>query len=156
MLKLRTLTTLLLLLLAPGCSSDEKEPETAAVPPAGFVFTTIEEVQLNLTVTQASSPIGFVAVQVTGPMSAPTGGQELEDVISSDLFFVGSTDASGLLTAEFTVPPEFTELDLVIHRPGTTGPYTDEALRTIWGDFAPSARITVTRQDVITETIDLL
>ena len=88
-------------------------------------------------------------------LSAPDGDEGTEDQVDGETFFKGFTDPSGRLTAEFSVPAEYERLDLVIHRTGTTGPYTDEGLRTFWGPLAPSSRVTVMRADLDSQTIDL-
>ena len=126
-----------------------------ATPPPGFGFQTSNTVQLDLTLTLVSAPLGFASVQVTSVLSAPDGDEGTEDQVDGETFFKGFTDPMGRLTAEFSVPAEYEMLDLVIHRTGTNGPYTDEGLRTFWGPLAPSSRVTVMRADLASQSIDL-
>lgn len=137
-----------------GCVQPEEEP-VGATPPAGFGFETSESVRLDLDLTLAGMPLEFASVQVASVLRAPEQDGGTEDQVDGQLFFDGFTDAAGRVSASLSVPTEYEELDLVVHRAGASGPYTDEGLRTHWGPLAPSSRVTVTRAGLASQTIDL-
>ena len=53
-------------------------------------------------------------------------------------------DDPGRCESAIALPAHVEQVDVVVQHDGSRGSYTDEALRTLWGPFAPAARVTVT------------
>lgn len=151
---LRTASLFAIGLVTASCSSDggdstSGEPDIAeegATPPSGFQFAMSEALTLDLVVQFDGVVVEGAVVQLvdhvdTADLANPLG------VTTSETFFVGTTNASGAVMADFTLPTDRDDLDLVVDLPGATGPYSEEALRTQWGIFAPSSRTTLERAD---------
>lgn len=140
----------------PACgSSGDDDPVTQATPPPDFTFEMSDEVNFDLSVTIDSAPAQGVSVQLTHVRTAPNGDEVFEDELNGELFFNGVTDALGTISETLTIPLETEQVDIVVHRTGTTGPYTDANLQTFLGPVAPSARVTVNRADLAAQVIDL-
>lgn len=127
---------------AIGGSPDNNDTgaDTMPTPPPGFTFSTTEPEDLTVSVSVNGVPAQGVVVQVVSPLGA---NEDISD--PAQVFFVGATSASGSVEGEIVIPEEYTEVDLVVHRAGTSGPYTDESQRAALGPVAPSSRTRVSR-----------
>lgn len=122
---------------------------TSADPPTQdggeFAFETSTDVDANVTVTVDGQPREFAVVQIVDALPHPGIGETIEDVISGGVHFQGATDGDGRVSASFVMPAAVQEVDIVVLESGTSGPYTVEGFRDLWGPFAPAARVTVSR-----------
>lgn len=108
---------------------------------APFQFKTSEDVSLGITVQKAG--IGLAGVTIT--IAAPLTAAALDgDQPSTEAWFTGGTDDTGRCESAIALPAHVEQVDVVVQHDGSRGNYTDEALRTLWGPFAPAARVTVT------------
>lgn len=124
-----------------GGGSPSGGPESPGTPAAPFLFSTAEDLELELVVTLDGVPVAGVPVQILSPRGA---AEAVEDG-DNETFFSSVTGAEGRLKVYTRVPARFEAVDLVVDHPRATGPYTDEQLRAIAGPFAPSSRIRLDR-----------
>ncbi len=115
-----------------------------------FTFQTLDPLVAAITVTDdVGDPVPFVRVSVTDALRLPRTKKGalkpyvLEDLTSPAVYGQGFTDAQGVFTFDMRLPAHLVEFDVVVHKAGYTGDYTEEPLRDEWGVFAPSARVTV-------------
>jgi hypothetical protein len=83
-------------------------------------------------------------------------GQSIEDVTSGEVFFKGLTDSQGVAQGSLSIPSRMTVVDVVVDVAGTTGLYTVESYRTLWGPFSPSSRQTFATNELDSVTVDLV
>jgi hypothetical protein len=128
----RTMFLGLATLLFAGCQA---AGQTDA--PAGpFQFGLTRASTLDAGASTADGPLEGVIVSVRVAPESPT--------IPGELLWMGATDQTGHIHALFrTDRAGSAPLDVVFHKPGYRGPYTDETLRAAFGAFAPSARLAV-------------
>ena len=86
-------------------------------------------------------------VDAMTPSSQDSIEEEIESSIGGGVYFQGLTDEQGRVQGEFRIPRHVEEVDVVVVKRGFRGPYTHEALREIWGVFAPASRVTVSTDD---------
>ncbi|MBI5852507.1 MAG: hypothetical protein HZB39_15955 [Planctomycetes bacterium] len=120
--------------------------------PAAFQFKTSEDVTLGITITKAGVPLAGVTITIAAPVTAATLGS---DAPSTEAWFSGGTDDSGRCTATIALPAHADQVDVIVQHDGSRGVFTDEALRTLWGPLAPSARVTVTTASLTDLVLDL-
>lgn len=111
--------------------------------PFDYAATTIEA--LGVTVTLDGQPARNVSVTLVDALVEPTAEQTIEELTTGNVYYQGMTDAAGRVTAMVKIPTRFDAVDVIVSMPDAVGPYTVEALRTLWGPFAPAARVTVVR-----------
>lgn len=137
--------------IAASCSAGlgdvtgNDDPPTQPTPPPGFDFANSESVTLGVSVTLDGVAEPGVTVQLRSPRVIPTGDTADEAALAAQVFYLGATDVNGAINVDVDIPVEYDELDLVVHRFDTSGPYSDENLRTFLGPVAPSAQVRVTR-----------
>lgn len=135
----------------PGGGGDAEAP----VPPPGFTFGMTEEVMFGVAVTIDGTPAPGVAIQIASTRSAPVGDETFELDIVGDVYFVGATGAGGAVVDSMILPDNVDTVDIIVHRAGKTGAYSQEALRTFLGAVAPSARVTVPRSALSNQSVAL-
>lgn len=123
--------------------------------PAPFDYAATTTEPFRLLVRVDGDPAPNVRVLLTDAMGLPPDGVAVEEVTSANVYFQGVTDAEGRVEAPVKIPTRFDAVDLVLTAPDTTGPYTVEGLRELWGPFAPAARVTVVRGFLDDVVIDL-
>lgn len=113
--------------------------------PAPFDYAATTTEAFGLTVTLDGQPARNVSVAVVDALVAPTAEQTIEELTTGNVYYRGMTDAAGRVTALVKIPTRFDAVDVIVNTPDAVGPYTVEALRGLWGPFAPAARVTVVR-----------
>ncbi|MFO1054867.1 MAG: hypothetical protein U1F36_21825 [Planctomycetota bacterium] len=99
-----------------------------------------EDVSLGIAVVKAGVPLVGATVSLAPPLTAAAA--QTGEAACQPLFSGGTGD-DGRCDASITLPAELDTVDVIVRYPGSTGAYTDEGLRSLWGPFAPSSRITV-------------
>lgn len=129
--------------------------ESSDGEPAAFLFGTTVEVSLDVRVMRGGQPVRGASITITEPYVLVRGTEDSAREAVGETLFQGGTRTDGACQALITVPARFPVVDLVVHVPGMRGPYTNEELRTKWGPFAPSARISVALEDLKSVTVQL-
>ena len=120
-----------------------------------FDYSSSAEVELALNVTLDGLPGLGARVQIVDALPALAPGEIVEDVISGSLYWDGLVDSEGDANATLKLPTAVTHVDVIVQLVGARGPYTIEEYRAEWGPFAPSARWTLTREQLNGATIAL-
>ncbi|MDX9720465.1 MAG: hypothetical protein RBU37_06950 [Myxococcota bacterium] len=128
-----TSLTLLLVLMAFGC--DESTPEGQV--PSTFNFDMAEQGSLGITVVQDGQPHEGAIVALFA-LSA-------EQTEHAELLWQARSNALGEVNAPYSTLSSQEQLLLVVHAPGSKGPYTDETLRQQLGPVAPAVQLEVDR-----------
>ncbi|MHC5011964.1 MAG: hypothetical protein ACYTG6_13640 [Planctomycetota bacterium] len=135
----------------------------AAVPAAvseaesrPFDFGMVDESSLRVFVTRDGEPLARAYVSLVDELIPPANGDPMENSIAGNTYFQGYTDDNGALRATVPLPSRLEALDLIVDARGSTGPYTHESLRTLWGPFAPSSRIRILTADLDGITMHLV
>ena len=137
---------------AAGCGGSGGSDIGVAV----FRHETSEQVAVDILVTdEVGDPLPYVGIQLVSPLMEPGVGEDIEDLIHGEMFLQATTDPAGRVIGTATVPTQWTQLDLIVHKSGFRGDYTYESFRTEWGPFAPSARVQVSRDTYLTGNIVL-
>ncbi|MGE0142768.1 MAG: hypothetical protein AB7T19_05700 [Planctomycetota bacterium] len=109
-------------------------------PAAPFQFRTAEDITIGVVVQKNGAPVSGATVSLVATRTASTA---VTDTESGAQWFSGGTDDSGRCDASVAIPASIETVDVVVEHQGSRGSYTDEGLRTLWGPFAPAARVTV-------------
>ena len=120
--------------------------------PATFQFRTSEDITLAIAVRKAGLPLAGATVTIAAPLT--NAGAEAGEP-STVSWFTGGTDDDGRCSSTLALPAHVQQVDVIVQHAGSRGDYTDEALRTLWGPFAPSARVTVSVTALPTLVLDL-
>ena len=135
-------------------------PEPVPPPAEPFTLDSLRDLEVDVHVRLDGAALPLAAVTVADALQPPGPGSTLEDVTRGGTYFQGATDSEGRVSASIRVPSRYDAVDVIVHRPGTTGPYTHEALRALWGPTATAARVALPLDgmpdgDVPTLTIEL-
>ena len=126
------LTTLCSCWSGCGCGDDQPVVDNSSA----FDLATFQDVALDIVVDHDGTPRAGVAVSIETVQDMNVEAQQRET------YYQGLTDANGRVTFTTRLPSSIKIVDVVVHEPGTTGPWTDTALQASLGPFAPSARVT--------------
>ena len=135
----------LLLPTLGACGAGGSTEPDAEQAPSGFLFKTTAQVPVEIRVTQDGAWAPHASIQLT---RAITSEHSSEDATSGQVFANGLTTAEGRYGSVVDIPTTETLIDVVVQVPGSEGLYTHPELRNAWGPFAPSARMTVTREQL--------
>lgn len=130
----------LLTLCLTACAA-EPDRADAMVEPV-FDFETTRTVRFTVNVGEPHA-----RVEVSGETASGAS--------SGELYFRGMSDRDGAVVGSLRLPWSINHVDLVVNKPGYTGPFTDESLREYSGPFAPSSRVTVPIADLDGSSIAL-
>jgi hypothetical protein len=143
----------LLLLAATGCSGSGSMD--AGGSSTAFQFGVQDAVPIAVTVVKNGAPLVGAVVTVAEVFDGDLLADDSAAQAQGAVFFQGGTDDLGLCEGLAVVPKRIDLLDVTVQYPGAKGPYTNEQLREYWGPFAPSSRITISRQTLASYTITL-
>lgn len=107
----------------------EPDRADAMVEPV-FDFETTRTVRFTVNVGEPHARVEVSGETATGDASG-------------ELYFRAMSDRDGDVTGSLRLPWSVSHVDLVVNKPGYTGPFTDEQRRESSGPFAPSARLTI-------------
>ena len=91
-------------------------------------------------VTLDGLPAEGAIVQVMDALRVSPGAP-IEESIGGCHHFTGRVQVDGFVRGELRLPSTTTEVDVVVTLPGATGPVDEAELLTLWGPFAPAARV---------------
>lgn len=148
-----------LAILLAACGGGGNEGGGAVAPPAPppsvepevFSLDSFVHGRLRVQVWLDGVPLPRASLSVEDTKRPPAEGEILEDSITGGCYFRGVTLADGEVTVPLRVPSRYDGVDVIVHVPGTHGPYDHEALRAMWGPTAPSARVHVRFSDLPTD-----
>lgn len=147
-MRLRSLSVCALLLA--GCSPTS-ESEGPGEPQA---FSSFDETTFTVTVVDnVGDPLKGASVSVESVHSSTLSDDSEE---GHRVFLRGVSNSSGVVTGVVRLPTTVSEVDIVVHQAGLSGPWTDTALQTELGYFAPSSRQTRTVAANITLNVTLV
>ncbi|HEY4121651.1 MAG TPA: hypothetical protein VGM56_27485 [Byssovorax sp.] len=133
---------LCLLAAAPafGCAAESSSdsPDAGETP----VATLVSPSALNVSVASHGAPVPNALVIVRALASATE--------FAPGVLWQAMTDVDGQVNAVLPLRADQIggQLELVVHRAGWVGPWTDEQARVTAGDFAPSSIQTIAAQDL--------
>jgi hypothetical protein len=116
-----------------GTSPDDASvdgPNTVVGPVAWPIATMSYEQNIAITATDTFGPATGVTAILRRSGATDAAPAKL---------WQGQSDATGKLSGTVVVTPDDGQLELVLTRPGYTGPYTNPSLRAVYGEFAPAA-----------------
>ena len=119
---------------------------------ASFGFSLRTEHALFVSTSAGGAPLRGASIQLLNPLEVGGDGRPTR---TGGALFEGATGVEGTCSAVVALPTATRELDLVVHHPDYEGPYEDEALRTAWGPFAPTAWVRVDVEDLASLSIEL-
>lgn len=122
-----------------------KIEQTLAQAAGDFDFEATIDVPCAIAlVTDEGAPVAGATVQVTTVMPATLDGLGLEELLAlfAAPYLQAPSGPDGSVGALLAIAYDVGKVDVVVHAAGLVGPYTNEALRTQWGPFAPSSRQT--------------
>ena len=137
---------------APGIEA----PAAPTVSDEAFVLDAYQRGRLALTVSLDGTPVSGARMTVEDPREPLPAEVAPESTSTGGCYFRGATNKSGSCAGDLRVPSRFEGVDVVVHLPGASGPYTHEPLRREWGPTAPSARLHVPFSDFPTDDQDAL
>lgn len=116
-------------------------------------FSSFDETTFTVTVVDnVGDPLQGAAVTVESVHSSTLSD---DSEVGHRVFLRGVSNSSGIVTGVVRLPTTISEVDIVVHQAGLTGPWTDTALQTELGYFAPSSRQTRTVAASIALTVTL-
>ena len=111
----------------------------------------LETEQVNIRVETAAGPLSRAVVSIWATVPevdyVPQGTQER--------LFRAITGEDGVVTGPLVRPSAVGQLDVVVHKAGFLGPYSDEKRLEVLGIFAPASWQAVGPKDVADMTITL-
>ncbi len=115
-----------------------------------FGFVALDQLGAQVTVLDGDGlPVPFAHITISDSLELPRNKKGvilpfvLEDIVTPAVYAQGFTDALGVFQLPVHLPPHRSSFDVIVDKSGLSGTYTEETLRSEWGVFAPSARITV-------------
>lgn len=135
---MRTLLVPVCTLVLAGCAPTSEDEGGGDSSPVSF--SSFDETTFTVTVVDnVGDPLQGAAVTVESVHSASLDDDSEQ---GHRVFLRGLSDASGIVTGVVRLPKSVSEVDIVVQQAGLTGPWTDTALQTELGFFAPSSRQT--------------
>ncbi|MCB9899390.1 MAG: hypothetical protein H6825_15395 [Planctomycetes bacterium] len=132
-----------------------EQQDDLALLESPFDFRVEEDVPLGIAVRDASDqPISGARVLVTDELSAKAA-KKPELLGSGAVYWQGLTDVDGRCDATLRLLPGQDAFDVIVDADGYIGPYSVEAHAERAGPFAPSARVSVTRDELADTTVAL-
>ena len=108
---------------------------------------------MKVTVGSKSHPTGHASVTVR--IVENEAGNEVDGGKTTAVVFQAVTDSQGTCQGNIRLPAGHGTVEVIVHKPGFQGPYTDESVRQAHGPFAPAAWIQTTPADLANLNIKL-
>lgn len=120
---------------------------------ADFLFSSIKQWPIKVTVGSKSTPTTHASVTVRLVEKEASNNTEAGAKIA--VIFQAVTDSQGICQGNIRLPAGHGTVEVIVHKPGFQGPYTDESVRQAHGPFAPAAWIQTTPVDLANLNITL-